>query len=512
MADDRGWQDALLPVSVHDLLPVGHLVWDVLAMVEELDLSAFQAAYRADGRGRPPFHPRMMVALILYCRCKGIMSGRDVSAACVDDLGARIIMGGQRPNRSTVDRFVRVHCGALKALLPQTLRIGHVEGLVDVSVVAGDGSKLLANAAMGATVDEATLLAQIDDLEAHLDRATAVWDEAVGTENAGPPALPGIDERPDAARRGVRSDKLWDRVSRVGVLLRRRRAALAHLRTHPNADVMQWQDKLTRDQSRVVRNIERLAHVRGDVQAAHDRRRAAEANGTKIPGTRPVPVDEHIEVKRAAKALAAAKARAEATATARPTTARVNTTDHHSRIMPGKNDGFDQRHNVQALSCPSQLIIAIATHDSSNDKQALTALIHQGRANLDAAGITAPIMTALFDSGYASENNFNADLPVDLLLVAVEKEARQTERLNDGDSTAKQAWKAMATLFQDPINRKLYKRRGAIIEPIFAQLFARFGRGINARGDNVDTELHIWVAAHNLLKIVRHRRRKTRPG
>jgi hypothetical protein len=68
----------------------------------------------------------------------------------------------------------------------------------------------------------------------------------------------------------------------------------------------------------------------------------------------------------------------------------------------------------------------------------------------------------------------------------------------------------MANRLNQPDNRALYKRRGAIIEPLFAQLFTRFGRNINYRADNVDTELHLWAVTHNLLKISRHRP-KTRP-
>ena len=119
---------------------------------------------------------------------------------------------------------------------------------------------------------------------------------------------------------------------------------------------------------------------------------------------------------------------------------------------------------------------------------------------------------ALFDNGYASGANFTADLPVDTLLVAVEKEARQTGRLRDDQSTAAQAWQDMADRLADPDNAKLYKRRAALIEPLFAHLFARFGRTLNHRGDDVDTELHIWAVTHNLLKIIRHRRKNRRPG
>jgi hypothetical protein len=68
----------------------------------------------------------------------------------------------------------------------------------------------------------------------------------------------------------------------------------------------------------------------------------------------------------------------------------------------------------------------------------------------------------------------------------------------------------MTTLLANPEHHETYKKRGAIIEPLFAQLFTRFGRHLTARGDNVLTELHLWAVTHNLIKISRHR--KTRPG
>jgi transposase len=520
IGSDQGRQTALpVPVDARDQLPAGHAAFTFVAMVEQLDLSAFFAVYRADGRGRPPFHPKVMLTLILYCRSKGIMSGRDVAAACYDDLGARMITGNQYPKRSTIDRFMKSQRVALKGLLSQTLRLGHAEGLVDVSVVAGDGTYMLANAAMGATVDEKGLLAQIADLEQKLAVAEATWQELAGVDDTGPPAMLFADADADTHANppgwpvsGAKATKARRRVCALTGMLRSRRAALGHLRTHPNTDLVDWTDKLQRDQERVRRGIERLEQARATAQAALDHRHAAEASGKRIPGTRPVPAEKHIRVRQAQQALSTATTRAESTAANRPTTSRVNTTDPTSRVMPGKHDGFDQRHNVQALACKNQFVIAITTHDSPNDKQALINLLQRGRANLDAAGITDPIEKALFDNGYASEANFTADLPVKHLLVAVEKEARQTERLRDGASTAANAWHAMAVRLADPDNRKLYKRRGAIIEPLFAQLFARFGRNLNLRGEDVDTELHLWAITHNLLKISRHRRKPPRPG
>jgi hypothetical protein len=204
--------------------------------------------------------------------------------------------------------------------------------------------------------------------------------------------------------------------------------------------------------------------------------------------------------------------------------------------MPAKNGGYGQLRNVQAAACEGPFILGVGLHFNANDKQALIPLVGKTRATLDAAGVTDPLGAFAFDNGYASEDNFTAELPVELLLVAVGNEARQTGRdkntkktkakkkskKNSGegggaDEPATPAgWAPMADRLAQPGNAALYKRRAATIEPLFAQLFARFGRNLNFRGeDDVETELHLWAATHNMLKIIdaRSRRRKRRrPG
>jgi transposase len=507
-------QTALLPVNPADLLPPGHAAFEFQALADELDLSRFEAAYRGDGRGRPPFDPKVMLTLILYCRSKGLRSSRQVAASCYDDLGARVITGNQHPDRSTIDRFLVVHAASIKALLPATLGLGQAEALLDVSVVAGDGTYLQANAAMSATVQEAELAGQITELEAQLGAAQAAWAEQVAGEVEQPSLLPEADPGPPASPAGrAPAATTWRRVCTLANLLRSRREALAYLQAHPGSALKDWQDRLERDQQRVARCAQRLEQTHAQLQAAADRRGAAEAAGVKIPGTRPVPVAQNAHLRQARKALETATARAQATAASPPSAGRINTTDPTSALMPGKNAGFDQRHNIQALAGKGQFVIAIGTHDSSNDKQALVSLIQAGRANLDAAGITDPIGTALFDAGYASAANFTTELPVELLLVAIEKEARQTGRQQDDTTTTTTGgipagWQIMTERLDDPHNRALYKQRAAIIEPLFAQLFTRFGRDLLARGEQVEVELHLWAVTHNLLKISRHRRRR----
>ena len=87
-------QGCLLPADIRSWLPPGHLAWRVSGVVGQLDLSGFTAAYRADGQGQAPYDPAMLAALLLYCYLKGIRSSRKIAAACIDDLGCRVICGG----------------------------------------------------------------------------------------------------------------------------------------------------------------------------------------------------------------------------------------------------------------------------------------------------------------------------------------------------------------------------------------------------------------------------------
>ena len=507
-----------------------------------------------------------MLALIIYCRGKKLASGREIEGACYDDLGARLITGNRYPTRTVIDRFLKVHARALRGLLAQTLRLGAVQGLVEVAVVAGDGTKMQANASMDATVEESALHAQISALETKVAALSARWAEQVGDRVAAGgggayrfdeaelalsvhrarPQLPGpaaglgvvqgvlSDHDEDStltASAGADSAEVtWRKLKAARGMLDARQAALRHLRGHPGRALIDWQDRVTRRRAKVTQIEQSMARTEADLHEQARRRAAAEAGGVKLPGTRPVAVPDHHRMRKHRAALHQAETRVREALDARPDTTRINTTDPASAIMPGKHDGFGQRHNVQALTCKNQFILAIGIHDSSNDKQALIALLHAARANLDAADLHDPMKVALFDSGYACESNFTADVPVHTLLIAVSRKHPTTtgsENPADADdlsldtdeqslpgpaSSTAQAWQVMRERLDEPANRTLYKQRAAIIEPLFAQLFTRFGRNLTRRGPDVETELHLWAVTHNLLKISRHRRKTHPPG
>jgi transposase len=150
----------LLPPSLREWLPEGHLAWFVIDAVGQLDLVQFYGAYRDDGHGRAAHDPAMMVALLLYAYAVGRRSSRVIERACVDDVAFRVIAGNHRPDHCTIARFRQRHEAALAGLFGDVLALCAEAGLVGVAVLAVDGTKLHANASQHQNLDYAPLSLQ----------------------------------------------------------------------------------------------------------------------------------------------------------------------------------------------------------------------------------------------------------------------------------------------------------------------------------------------------------------
>jgi transposase len=146
-------QAFLLPPSLRDWLPEDHLAWFVIDTVGRLDLSAFYAAYRADGHGRAAYEPSMMVSLVLYAYSTDERSSRGIERRCRQDIAYRVITGNQVPDHATIARFIRRHQQLLAELFTSVLRLCARAGLVESGVVAVDGTKLTASASSDSNVD-----------------------------------------------------------------------------------------------------------------------------------------------------------------------------------------------------------------------------------------------------------------------------------------------------------------------------------------------------------------------
>ena len=176
-------QSFLMPPDVREWLPPRHLAWFVIDAVGEMDLGAFYAAYRVDGRSRPPYDPAMMVALLLYAYARGIRSSRVIERACEEDVAFRVLAAQQRPDHATLARFVERHQEAIAGLFGEVLTLCARSGLATVGVIAVDGTKVQANASRNENLDYEQLAREILEEAKAVDAAEdELYGEARGDE------------------------------------------------------------------------------------------------------------------------------------------------------------------------------------------------------------------------------------------------------------------------------------------------------------------------------------------
>jgi len=210
----REWspdQAYLFPPSPQDWLPEDDLVYFLLDTVATLDLSPFFAHYERELRGQPPFHPRMMVALLLYCYATGTRSSRRIMRRCRVDVACRVIVGSDIPDFRTISDFRRTHLARLEALFVEVLKLCALAGLARVGTLALDGTKVKANASRHKAMsyermksEETRLQGEVAKLMAEAEAADDGDDARHGPDRHG-------DELPDElARRQSRLAKIQE--------------------------------------------------------------------------------------------------------------------------------------------------------------------------------------------------------------------------------------------------------------------------------------------------------------
>jgi transposase len=151
----------LMPPSVADWLPDDHLAWFVLDIVAELDLAAFLAGYRWDGRGGAAYDPQVMLAVLIYAYACGERSSRRIERRLLEDVAFRVVAANQQPDHATIARFRVQHQDAIAQLFGQVLAVCARAGVLRPGLVAIDGTKLTANASRDANRTATELAAQI---------------------------------------------------------------------------------------------------------------------------------------------------------------------------------------------------------------------------------------------------------------------------------------------------------------------------------------------------------------
>ncbi len=199
-------QGLLLPPSLRDWLPEGHLAFFISDAIDAMDLSAFEARYRDEGPGNQAFDPRMMVKVLVYAYATGTFSSRKVAAKLDEDVAFRVLAADNFPAHRTISDFRQRHLPEFQQLFVQLVQIAREVGLVKLGTVAVDGSKLTANASKHKAMsygrmqqEEKRLRQEIRDLTARARKTDAQEDKRYGKDRRG-------DELP--AERVRREDRL----------------------------------------------------------------------------------------------------------------------------------------------------------------------------------------------------------------------------------------------------------------------------------------------------------------
>ncbi len=193
-------QQQLLPNALQDWLPEDHLAYYISDVIDSLDLRAFHARYEGGGPRNQPFHPAMMVKVLVYGYATGVFSSRKIGRKLHEDVAFRVLGAGNFPAHRTICDFRALHLKELSALLVQVVKLARECGLVKLGTIAIDGTKVKANASRHKAMSyermqraEQELRGQIDAL---LARAKAA-DEAERNE-------PELDVPAEIARRQER--------------------------------------------------------------------------------------------------------------------------------------------------------------------------------------------------------------------------------------------------------------------------------------------------------------------
>ena len=435
-------QQLLLPPDLRQWLRADHLALYISDVVESLDLSGILQVYEAgDGRGRPPYHPAMMVKLLLYGYCTGKMSSRKLEQATYDEVPFRVLSCDQHPDHDSLADFRRRHLPELGQLFVQVLQLCERGGLVKLGHVAIDGTKIKANASKYQSLSYARMKDEEPELAAAVERMLGEAQR--------------IDEQEDQLYgKGKRGDELPE-------ALRNPQTRLAKIRS-------------------LIADMEAEAKA----AAAHERAEKEKPEGERErrKWRRKWKVSEAGEVVPVAKT-------------------KRNLTDPDSRLMKdGATKTFYQAYNIQVgVDAQAQIIVASKVVQSGADQEQLIPVLQQVEKNL---GRMPERVSA--DAGYYSKAAITHDLvsAVDLYVPPNQRPPGHWKEAVPPDATIQeQMWHKLGS----PAGRQVFSKRKVIVEPVFAQVkHLRGFRQFLLRGlRQVEAEWLLVCMTHNLLKLFR---------
>lgn len=506
----RPWnpeQTLLLPPSPVEWLPANHLVFFLLDLAAELDLSAIFAVYAArDPRGVKAYEPRMMVVLLLYAYCVGIPSSRRIERACWEDAAFRVLTGNQQPDHSRISDFRLVHLDALAGLFVQVLRLCQKAGLVSLGNVALDGTKVKANASKHKAMSHERML----KTEAQLEAEIAALLRKAELIDAQEDARYGKGKRGDALPKEL--ERRQDRLD----ALRKARAELEAEAAADDARRREQQARAAEEQAaEAADNDEADAESEAAAQAFAKEAQQAERRAMAARGRAELARRLAIEKAQAAglsspdplssvDPLAMPSRNLPTTAAGDPKAkAQRNFTDPDSHILKG-GDGWIQGYNCQAaVDGDHQIIVAVGVSNQAADQHHLLPMVERIVAN------TGQLPEKLIaDAGYCSTSNIEASEQrgLDAYLSTSRQSHGKRPRSSRGPAPRDlDARGRMDRKLRSKAGQAIYALRKIIAEPVFGQI--KGARGLDRfqlRGlEKVDGEWTLMAITHNIGKLHR---------
>lgn len=443
-------QKFLLPPDLRDWLPVGHLALFISDLVDnQLDLAEIFASYEhVTDRGQPPYHPAMMVKLLLYGYAVGVRSSRRIERATQEDVAFRVLAANQSPDHDSISAFRKRHLKALSGLFKQVLLLCQEAGLVKLGNVAIDGTKMKANASRLKTKEYGKLNERIKKLQETVRR---IFEEAEQ-----------IDREEDKKYgKGVRGDELPLELRTTEGRLKKLQEAKEALERKAREEAEQ--EKKEYEEKKVERQRYEEEHGKKPQGGSLPKEPASPENVLPRPD------------------------------------ARYNLTDPDSRVMKTAH-GFKQAYNAQiAVDTQSQVILSALVTQEGNDKHQLVPVL---RALQENTGRLPEAVCA--DAGY-----FSQEQVVDELLSTTMVYIPPGEHRNGGkhsqftrNGIESIAWRMEQVMETEDAKRHYSKRQGTV-EPVFGR--TKSARGIEAfllRGiEKVKAEWVLISLTHNVLKL-----------
>ena len=204
-------QEMLLPASLQDWLPKGHQAYFIGDTVDALDLKAFYSRYEGGGSRNQPFHPAMMVKVLVFGYATGVFSSRKIERRLHENLAFRMLGAGNFPKHRTIRDFRALHLKELADLFVQVVKLAQEMGLVKLGTVAIDGTKIKANASRHKAMSYERMQQAEGELKAQIEALL----ERAKTADAAEADEPEVDIPAEIERRADRLQAITEARERI---------------------------------------------------------------------------------------------------------------------------------------------------------------------------------------------------------------------------------------------------------------------------------------------------------